>query len=576
MLTAALTQNKRLISLLAALLVSTSVAAQTYEPTLIPPQISGAPTTMTPLNLGDDNTRRVSLGFEFEYWGQTFSDVWVSSNGFVSFESAANLCCNGQPIEQAQRNTIYAYWSDLISFTGNPFYRLSDGSALFGWYNVQEYGTNNLNTFEIGLFSNGNIQFNYGSLTASGWRDFTAGITGPEADNNIPLFYGRNPQFLQNQSGLLTYGSPIPDEVAIDCNATPMHPSCPPVSIAIDVGAPDPTESTLDAAVASVEQIAQEEAQQEVQMEDVADIEQVIEEAQEALETAEASLEADAATEAEEAAAEEAAEEEAVEDDAIEELVAEQDLEDLGPDEERLSPDELAALAAQGPQDDNEDKETLASETLAALELEGAENAIGGQDASGGELEQEASNQLSTALEESAQGMQSAFFDEAAQVSQASAFENSAQSSQSFGSFQMRVDFGSSNSAVGSSGGGFGAGSSPLDAAISAGSPMSMTNTFEILNNVGGQAAAAPVVASTTSEKSESEMAEGQSETIEEMGSVPAFNAYRQTTLSDRADFYAVRDIYRNRRLRDADFEMYRMSQTNDAKWREIVDAQYK
>ena len=571
MLTAAPTQTKRLISLLAALLVSTSVAAQTYDPTLLPPQINGAPTTMTPLNLGDDNTRRVSLGFEFEYWGQTFTDVWVSSNGFVSFESAANLCCNGQPIEQAQRNTIYAYWSDLISYTGNPYYRLDEGSALFGWYGTQEYGTNNLNTFEIGLFSNGNIQFNYGSMSASGNRDFTAGLTGPEAGDNIPLFYGRNPQFLQNQSGLLTYSSPIPEEVAIDCNATPMHPSCPPVSIAIDVGAPDPTESALDAAVASVEQAAIEEAQQEVQMEDVADIELVIEEAQEALETAEASLEADAAAEAEEAAAEEA-----VEDGAIEELVAEQDLEDLGPDEERLSPDELAALAAQGPEDDNADKETLASETLAALELEGAENATGGQDASGGELEQEASNQLSTALEESAQGMQSAFFEEAAQVSQASAFENSAQSSQSFGSFQMRVDFGSSNSAVGSSGGGFGAGSSPLDTAISAGSPMSMTNTFEILNNVGGQTAAAPVVASTTSEKSESEMAEGQSETIEEMGSVPAFNAYRQATLSDRADFYAVRDIYRNRRLRDADFEMYRMNQTNDAKWREIVDAQYK
>ncbi len=571
MLTAAPTQTKRLISLLAALLVSTSVAAQTYDPTLLPPQINGAPTTMTPLNLGDDNTRRVSLGFEFEYWGQTFTDVWVSSNGFVSFESAANLCCNGQPIEQAQRNTIYAYWSDLISYTGNPYYRLDEGSALFGWYGTQEYGTNNLNTFEIGLFSNGNIQFNYGSMSASGNRDFTAGLTGPEAGDNIPLFYGRNPQFLQNQSGLLTYSSPIPEEVAIDCNATPMHPSCPPVSIAIDVGAPDPTESALDAAVASVEQAAIEEAQQEVQMEDVADIELVIEEAQEALETAEASLEADAAAEAEEAAAEEA-----VEDGAIEELVAEQDLEDLGPDEERLSPDELAALAAQGPEDDNADKETLASETLAALELEGAENAIGGQDVSGGELEQEASNQLATALEESGQGMQSAFFEEAAQVSQASAFENSAQSSQSFGSFQMRVDFGSSNSAVGSSGGGFGAGSSPLDTAISAGSPMSMTNTFEILNNVGGQTAAAPVVASTTSEKSESEMAEGQSETIEEMGSVPAFNAYRQATLSDRADFYAVRDIYRNRRLRDADFEMYRMNQTNDAKWREIVDAQYK
>ena len=548
MLTAALTQNKRLISLLAALLVSTSASAQLYDPTLIAPQINGAPTVMTPLNLGDDATRRVSLGFEFEYWGQTFTDVWVSSNGFVSFQSAANLCCNGQPLEQAQRNTIYAYWSDLISFTGNPYYRVSDGAALFGWYNVQEFGTNNQNTFEIGLFSNGNIQFNYGSLSASGWRDFTAGITGPEADDNISLFYGRNPQSLQNQSGLLTYGAPIPDEVAIDCNATPMHPSCPPISVAINVGAPDPTasaaESALEAAVASVEQAAIEESQEEVQIEDVADIEQVLETAQEALETAEASLEADAAIETDDI----------VEDDAIEELVAERDLEDLGSDEERLSPDEVAALAADGSESDLE-----------------------GQDASSGELGQEASNQLATALEEGAGGMQDASFGDAAQSSQSSAFENNAQSSQGFGSFQMRVDFGSGGAGVGGGGGNNGGvGSSPLDAAISAGGPVSMTTTFEILNNIGGGSNAAPVAASASSEKSESEMSEGQSETIAEMGSVPAFNAYRQVALSDRADFYAIRDIYRNRRLRDANFEMYRMTQTNDAKWREIVDAQYK
>ncbi len=132
-------------------------------------------------------------------------------------------------------------------------------------------------------------------------------------------------KYLQNQSGLLTYGSPIPEEVAIDCNATPLHPSCPPASMGIDVGAPDPTETALEAAVASVEQAAMEETQQEVQIEDIADIEQVLETAQEALETAEESLEADAATETEEPVADE----EAVEEDVIEELVSEQGLEDI-------------------------------------------------------------------------------------------------------------------------------------------------------------------------------------------------------------------------------------------------------
>lgn len=503
MLTAALTRSNRIISLMAALLVSASASAQTYDPTLLTPQINGAPTTMTPLNLGDDNTRRVSLGFEFEYWGQTFTDLWVSSNGFVSFQSGNHLCCNGQPIEQAQRNTIYAYWSDLISYTGNPYYRVSDGAALFGWYNVQEYGTNNRNTFEIGLFSNGNIQFNYGSLSASGWRDFTAGITGPEADDNVPLFYGRNPQFLQNQSGLLTYGSPIPDEVAIDCNATPLHPSCPPVSIAIDVGAPNPTESALEAAVASVEQAAMEETQEEVLIEDIAEIEQVLETAQEALETANASVEAsvDAAVEA------------AVERAAVAEKA----------EAERLSPDQVAALAAIGP-----------------------ENAPQAQDLATGSFEQDMAQQASATFEDGAGGIQNA-------VSVQVRFEASASAS-------------ISNAASGSGSG--------VDAAVSFSSPMSVASNFEVLNSMGGRPVAASPTASA--DQSNNEMAEGQSDTIAEMGSVPAFNAYRQVALSDRADFYAVRDIYRNRRLRDADFEMYRMNQTNDAKWREIVDAQYK
>jgi len=341
----------------------------------------------------------------------------------------------------------------------------------------------------------------------------------------------------------------------------------------IDVGAPDPTETALEAAVASVEQAAMEETQEEVQIEDIADIEQVLETAQEALETAEASVEADAATETEETVADE----EAVEEDVIEELVSEQGLEDLKSDDERLSPDELAALAAQGPEDDDAVEKTEASEALASLEMEGPANAVEGQDASSGTFEQEVSDQVATALEESGQDMQSAFFEEAAEVSQASSFESGSQSSQSFGSFQMRVDFGSSTSAVAGGGGiGSGVGSSPVEAAISAAGPMSMSTTFEILNNAGGQSNAAPVASAASSEKSENEMAEGQSETINEMGSVPAFNAYRQAGLSDRAVFYAVRDIYRNIRLRDADFEMYRMTQTNDAKWREIVDAQYK
>jgi len=113
---------------------------------------------------------------------------------------------------------------------------------------------------------------------------------------------------------------------------------------------------------------------------------------------------------------------------------------------------------------------------------------------------------------------------------------------------------------------------SPLDMAISGGSPVSLANTAETL----GLNSPPPVVSAANAPQSESGMSEGQGETISAMGAVPGFAAYTQASLQDRADFYAVRDIYRNRRLRDANFELYRLMQTNDARWQEMVDEQYR
>jgi hypothetical protein len=450
---------------------ATPVFAQTYEPALIPPQILGAPTTMTPLNLGDDNTRNVALGFEFEYWGQTFTDAWVSSNGFVSFQSGAHLCCNGQPIELAQRNTIYGYWSDLVSYTGNPYFRRDDGSILFGWYGVNEFGTNNSSTFEIGLFANGDIQLNYGNLGFSGRRDFTAGITGPTADDNISLFYGRNAQFLQNQSGVLSWIAPT---ATVDCDVTPMDPSCPPISI-------DPVTTAAEAVADAVEQSVVLEPEE---------MEQVRETAIIALERAE---EATTSIEEMEAAAEAIA-------DADETV-------------ERLEPDEVAALAATS------------------------------QDFT------ESAQQQDTAMQEAQDGSTSGTF-----------------------TTQFRFDNTFGGSFVQGPSVSTAQGSSPLEMVISAGGPLSMANTAEAL----GLSSPPPVASGGNATQSESGMSEGQSETIAAIGTVPGFAAYTQASLQDRADFYAIRDIYRRRRLQDANFEMYRMMQTNDARWQEMVDKQYE
>ena len=444
------------LSASASLLLAATAAAQTYEPVLTVPRIEGSPATATPINLGDDNTAQIDLGFEFTYWGQIFTRAWVSSNGFVSFGTSANLCCNGAPVEQAPRNTIYGFWTDLVSYSGNPYYTRGDGSILFGWYDTQEYGTQNRVTFEIGLSSDSSIRFNFGNLASLTYHQATAGITGPGAEDNLQLFYGSNTQFLKNQSGILRWIAPEP-VVTVDCAITPMDPSCPPQTVApVQTIAAAPIETIQEAYAADV-QADQAEAAVLAVAEPVQEVETAL-----------------------------AVEETVSITEQVAELAA----------AERLSPDQVAALAAPGV------AVALATtaETSAPIFIQ--QTAVGGSS-----------------------GASSAFI---------AAFESA----------------------------------SPSGGATSA------ANTLEVLNTLS---APAPQMAMDQQQQpAANAMAEGQGETMAAIAAVPGFAAYTQVSLQDRPDFYAPRDIYKNRRLRDANFEMYRLTRANTDKLQELIDAQYR
>ena len=461
----------------AASLLAASAAAQTYEPGVIPSQINGAPTTMTPLQLGDDSTAQVDLGFEFTYWGQTFTSAWVSSNGFVSFGTSANLCCNGQPIEQAPRNTIYGLWTDLVSYSGNPYYKRGQGSILFGWYATNEFGTGNQYTFEIGLFDDDKIQFNYANLAPFTYHLATAGITGPNAGDNILLFYGRDPTPMQNQSGILRWAEPV---VTVDCNVTPMDPSCPPEAVApVDFISSTPINTVIDAATADAAADTAEE------------IVASLPEPEQEITVGE--LEPSAS----------------IQERVAEAMVA-----------ERLSPDQVAALAASPVDTFPQGPEASASTTPEVSSMQGLQSAT---PAFSG-----ADNTASSAPVISLPTV------------------GAAQTGTTSSAFVAAFEATPSNSAT------------------------SAANTMEVLNSLS---APAPQVAMQSDQGNT--MAEGQGETMAAIAAVPGFAAYTQVNLQDRPDFYAIRDIYRNRRIRDANFEMYRLTRTNTDKLQEMIDAQY-
>lgn len=149
--------------------------------------------------LGDDGGMNITLPFTFTYYGEEFNNVFMMSNGVLSFTGqGGSYCCNGEDISmladtnQTHHNYIIAAaWSDLLTPGQNAYYLGTSESATFGWYGVFEYyDPNNLNSFEIELYSMGNIDIRYGGMDITG-HTVSSGLTGDlSQDEFVDLYYG--------------------------------------------------------------------------------------------------------------------------------------------------------------------------------------------------------------------------------------------------------------------------------------------------------------------------------------------------------------------------------------------------
>ncbi|MEO0127958.1 MAG: M28 family peptidase [candidate division WOR-3 bacterium] len=115
----------------------------------------------TSLNLSDDQVRRVGLPFTFKYYGLNYNRISISSNGFVTLDSATSSYATnyGLPNTSAPRTCIAGLWDDLdpgVSGAPGDVYYYNDAANhrfVVEWFRVPHYGANTtLETFEIILY----------------------------------------------------------------------------------------------------------------------------------------------------------------------------------------------------------------------------------------------------------------------------------------------------------------------------------------------------------------------------------------------------------------------------------------
>jgi len=179
--------------------------------------------TGTLLFLDDEGgSSSIGIPFDFNFYGQDVSEIFVSANGFIYMDAyGASGCCDGGqiPSNDSINNIIAGWWSDLIvGPSGKIAYEVT-GTAparelVVGFYDVHYYDgspTNSKVKFEIILHENSqNIELQYGngpnqfpvdSITTIGIEN-SDGTIGLQIENQMGIPYS-------NEGILITHPCPV-------------------------------------------------------------------------------------------------------------------------------------------------------------------------------------------------------------------------------------------------------------------------------------------------------------------------------------------------------------------------------
>ena len=134
----------------------------------------------------------IDLSFNFTFYGTTFTQARMATNGCLHFGNSGSYCNDytPDPINGQHTYTIYPFWTDLIRDNNSRMKSWGDsGKMIFGWYDMREYNRSNTdNSFEIILWNNNSFDIRYGALEIIN-HDVLIGEVGSSKDNSYTYYY---------------------------------------------------------------------------------------------------------------------------------------------------------------------------------------------------------------------------------------------------------------------------------------------------------------------------------------------------------------------------------------------------
>ena len=202
-------------------------------------------------NLGDDDRQQVSIGFSFPFYGQTYTQATIQSNGALSLTNNALTFTNAcLPYAGPPSALIAVHWDDMNPANGGSILYDTGGTSpsrvfTVQWRNVPHYSNSGNYDFEVSLFeASGEILLQYEDVTSSPSFDYGSSATvGIQASNTYYLQYSCNQSALDDGlaiSFLACAGTDADGDGFSDCDAdcddgdADVYPGAPELCDGID------------------------------------------------------------------------------------------------------------------------------------------------------------------------------------------------------------------------------------------------------------------------------------------------------------------------------------------------------
>jgi 5-hydroxyisourate hydrolase-like protein (transthyretin family) len=169
-------------------------------------------------NVDDSVEEGVPIGFDFPFFGSTYSSVSISSNGMIFFGEPTSQYSNEPIGDSSPSNFIAPFWDDLVTYDDNELgavYYETIGEAPNRVFWIQYHDVGHYSARESGglwwvrLFeSTGQILFNYGDTSfgypePSNYDDGASATVGIEGPDGTGVQYSYNEPIVNNGRAIM-------------------------------------------------------------------------------------------------------------------------------------------------------------------------------------------------------------------------------------------------------------------------------------------------------------------------------------------------------------------------------------